>query len=149
MIEARTRAAFALAIGLGASQLGCAPSATEATLAQVNVGGTWSYVGSRSGQVSATSGTLVLTQALTVRFNGTLDASEQDAVGGLHRVVGVVSGRTIDATAVDFDIVVDPTLTRHHTGAVRGDSLTGTWVELSDRGVVGSGTFRARRMHSP
>ena len=143
------RARIGLALCISASLSGCAPAATESTLALVHVAGTWTYVGSRSGQAAATTGTLALTQGQTVRFAGTLDASEQDADGGLHRVVGVVSGRTIDETTIDFDVIVDPAITRHHSGAVHGDSLTGTWVELSDRGIVGSGSFRARRVHSP
>ena len=134
-----------IALAALASQLACAGATTESALALVNVAGTWNYVGTYAGQSVATSGTLALMQDRTVRFNGTFDASEQDATGDIHRIVGVVSGRTIDATTIDFDVVVDPTLTRHHTGAVRGDSLTGTWVELSDRGVVASGSFRARR----
>ena len=148
----RTRSArgtMALAACLAASQLGCAATTTESALALVNVGGTWSYVGSRSGQSVATSGTLALTQDRTVRFNGTFDASEQDASGDIRRIVGAVSGHTIDETTIDFDVVVDPSLTRHHTAAVHGDSLAGTWVELSDRGVVASGSFHARRVRVP
>lgn len=145
MTRRRAPRALALAVCVLASQLACAGATTEAGPALINVGGTWSYVGTRSGQTVATSGTLALTQDQTVRFNGTFDASELDATGEVHRVVGVISGRTIDTTAIDFDVVVDPTLTRHHNGAVRGDSLTGTWVELSDRGIVASGSFRARR----
>ena len=145
MMRRAARETRAFGIFLVLSQLGCGVATTDSTLAMVNVAGTWSYVGTRSGQSAASSGALVLSQDKTVQFSGTFDVSEQDASGEIQRVVGVVSGRTIDATAVDFDVVLDATLTRHHTGAVHGDSLTGTWVELSDRGVVGSGSFRARR----
>ena len=134
------------AICIGASQVGCAAATTDSATALVSVAGTWTYTGSRAGQTAPTTGTLALTQDRTVQFSGTLDASERDALGNVHRVIGVVSGRTIDAATVDFDIIVDPTVTRHHDGTVHGDSLTGSWVELGDRGVVGSGTFRARRV---
>jgi hypothetical protein len=142
-LAARATCVFGACLVL--SQIGCGVATTDSTLALVNVSGTWSYVGSRSGQSVASSGALVLSQDRTVQFSGTFDASEQDASGQIQRIVGVVSGRTIDETAVDFDVVIDPTLTRHHAGAVHGDSLTGTWVELSDRGVAASGSFRARR----
>jgi hypothetical protein len=145
MMRRRAPRGVALAACVLVSQFACAGTTTEAGPALITVAGTWNYVGMRSGQTVATTGTLALTQDQTVRFNGTFDASELDATGEVHRVVGVVSGRTIDSTAIDFDVVVDPTLTRHHSGAVRGDSLTGTWVELSDRGIVASGSFRARR----
>lgn len=149
MTACSMRVAIPLVAWLAVSQSGCAAATTDFTLAQVNVDGTWSYVGSRAGQSVATTGTLALTQDKTVRFNGTLDASEQDAAGDIRRIVGIVSGRTIDAATVDFDVVVDPTLTRHHSGAVHGDSLAGAWVELSDRGIIASGSFRARRVRGP
>jgi len=81
-----------------------------------------------------------------VRFTGTLDANEQDAHSQLRHVAGVVSGHTIDESLVEFDMVIDPSTTRRHNGAVKGDSLTGSWVQTSDAGIVASGTFRARRV---
>jgi hypothetical protein len=142
-----SRAARAtLALCLAASGFGCAAVSTDATVAKVDVAGAWSYLAS-SSQNATTSGTLALAQDRTVQFSGTFDASEQDA-GGVHRIVGVVSGRTLDATAVDFDVLLDATRSRHHSGTVRGDSLAGSWVELTDRGVIASGSFRARRVRT-
>lgn len=141
----RARGVVALVICF-ACQVGCGGAPTDSTLASVNVAGTWSYAGSRSGQGTTTTGTLALTQDRTVRFNGTLDATELDPLGNVRRVIGVVSGRTVDDATIDFDIIVDPTVTRHHSGAVHGDSLTGTWVELSDQGIAASGSFRAHRV---
>ncbi|HEX8944250.1 MAG TPA: hypothetical protein VF785_14020 [Gemmatimonadaceae bacterium] len=122
---------------------------TDATIAQVSVRGTWSYASNESGRATSASGTLVLSQDSTVQFSGTLDANETDDRGLLHRILAVVSGRTIDATLVDFDVVLDPTVTRRHTGSARGDSLTGNWVELSPTGIAASGTFRAHRVRTP
>jgi hypothetical protein len=121
---------------------------TDATIAQVSVRGTWSYVSNESGRATSAIGTLVLSQDSTVQFSGTLDANETDDRGLLHRILAVVSGRTIDATLVDFDVVLDPTVTRRHTGSARGDSLTGNWVELSSTGIAASGTFRAHRVRA-
>jgi hypothetical protein len=131
------------------SQLSCIAASTDGSAAQVSVRGMWSYAAVQAGQPVTTEGTLVLTQDGTVRFSGTLDASERDTRGDVRRLIGVVSGRTVDASVVDFDLVLDPTSSRHHTGEVHGDSLSGTWVELNDRGVVASGTYRARRIRSP
>lgn len=118
------------------------------TLALVSVRGTWSYVSSQTGTSGATTGTLTLAQDSTVRFSGTLDGSETDDRGQARRVLAVVSGRTLDATLVDFDLAVDASVIRHHTGSVRGDTLTGNWVVLSDAGLSAAGTFRARRIRS-
>jgi hypothetical protein len=119
---------------------------TDATLAQVSVRGTWSYVSNESGRATSSTGTLTLSQDSTVRFSGTLDANELDERGQIRRLLAVVSGRTLDATLVDFDVVLDPTETRHHSGSARGDSLTGTWIEVSSTGIAASGTFRAHRV---
>jgi hypothetical protein len=123
-------------------------SSTDVTIAQVSVRGTWSYVSSESGRATSSVGTLTLAQDSTVRFSGTLDANETDERGQIRRVLAVVSGRTIDATLVDFDVVVDPAVTRRHTGSARGDSLTGNWVEVSSTGIAASGTFRAHRVRT-
>lgn len=131
------------------SQASCIAATADGSVALVNVRGTWSYAAVQAGEPVTTEGTLVLSQDSTVRFSGTLDASERDTRGDVRRVIGVVSGRTVDATVVDFDMVLDPTLSRHHTGEIHGDSLSGTWVELTDRGVVASGTYHARRTRSP
>jgi hypothetical protein len=130
-----------------ATVLACS-APTDAPIAQVSVRGTWSYVGNESGRATSSVGTLVLSQDSTVRFSGTLDANETDDRGQIRRVLAVVSGRTIDATLVDFDVVLDPAVTRHHTGSARGDSLTGNWIEVSSTGIAASGTFRAHRVRT-
>jgi len=138
-----------IAVACIVTTLGASCSApTDSTIAQVSVRGTWSYASNESGRATSSAGTLVLSQDSTVRFSGTLDANETDDRGQLHRVLAVVSGRTIDATLVDFDVVIDPTLTRHHTGSARGDSLTGNWIEVSSSGIAASGTFRAHRVRA-
>jgi hypothetical protein len=124
----------------------CLSAPTETAPATIIVRGSWSYASVQSGSATIANGTLVLSQDSTVRFTGTLDANEQDSHGQLHRIAGVVSGRTIDESLVEFDMVIDPITTRRHSGAVKGDSLTGSWVEVSDAGIGASGTFRARRV---
>ena len=149
-MRTHSRCLVALAVATASSLSSCAsPTGTDATLALVSVRGSWSYASSDAGRATATTGTLALSQDSTVRFNGTLDANETDGRGQVRHIVGIVNGRTLDATLVDFDLAVDASVIRHHTGSVHGDSLTGNWVELSDAGVSAAGTFRARRIRSP
>jgi hypothetical protein len=136
-------AAAACLLLLGA---GCLRAPTDVAAATIIVRGTWSYASVQSGGVTTANGTLTLAQDSTVRFTGTLDANEQDTHGQIRRIVAVISGRTLDESLVEFDLVVDATTTRHHTGSVSGDSLTGSWVQLSDAGIAASGTFRAHRV---
>jgi hypothetical protein len=136
-----------MALATTVTVLACS-APTDAPMAQMSVRGTWSYVGNESGRATSSVGTLVLSQDSTVRFSGTLDANETDDRGQIRRVLAVVSGRTLDATLVDFDVVLDPAVTRHHTGSARGDSLTGNWIEVSSTGIAASGTFRAHRVRT-
>ena len=128
------------------SGVSCLSAPTETKPATVIVRGSWSYTSVQSGEATVANGTLTLSQDSTVRFTGTLDANEQDPHGQLHRIAGVVSGHTIDESLVEFDMVIDAATTRRHNGAVRGDSLTGSWVQISDAGITASGTFRAHRV---
>ncbi len=142
MIRPRAVAAFILL----ASAASCLSAPTESAPATVIVRGSWSYVSAQSGTATTANGTLSLSQDSTVRFTGTLDANEQDGQGQLRRIAAVVSGHTIDASLVEFDMVIDPSTIRRHSGAVKGDSLTGSWVQVSDAGIAASGTFRAHRV---
>jgi hypothetical protein len=144
----RTRVARMIGVIASAMNFVACSALTDATLAQLSVRGTWSYVSNETGRATVSVGTLSLAQDSTVRFSGTLDANETDDRGLIHRLLAVVSGRTIDASLVDFDVVLDPSATRHHTGTARGDSLTGNWVELSSTGIAASGTFRAHRVRA-
>ncbi len=141
----RRALAFIPVLLLGVS---CLSAPTESAPATVIVRGSWSYVSVQSGDATTANGTLTLSQAGTVRFTGTLDANEQDARGQLRRIAAVVSGHTIDQTLVEFDMVVDPSTIRRHNGAVTaaGDSLAGSWVQVSDAGIAASGIFRAHRV---
>ena len=124
----------------------CLHAPTDVTPATVIVRGSWNYASAQSGSTAMANGTLMLSQDSTARFTGTLDANEQDSHGQLRHIAAVISGRTIDESLVEFDVVIDPATTRRHSGAVKGDSLTGSWVQISDAGIVASGTFRARRV---
>jgi hypothetical protein len=140
----RRRALGVIAIlALGTS---CLSAPTETVAATVIVRGSWSYISVQSGTATTANGTLVLSQDSTTRFTGTLDANEEDTRGQLGHIAAVVSGRTIDQALVEFDLVIDPATTRRHNGVVKGDSLTGSWVQIGDAGIAASGTFRAHRV---
>lgn len=124
----------------------CLSAPTETVPATVIIRGSWSYVSVQSGTATTANGTLVLLQDSTTRFTGTLDANEQDTRGQLGHIAAVVSGHTIDQALVEFDLVIDPATTRRHNGVVKGDSLTGSWVQIADGGIAASGTFRAHRV---
>jgi hypothetical protein len=145
MIRLSLRKRAVAAVVVVGTMIACS-APTDAPIALVSVKGTWSYVSNENGSATSSVGTLVLSQDSTVRFSGTLDANETDDHGQLRRVLAIVSGRTIDASLVDFDVVVDPTVTRRHTGSARGDSLSGNWIEMSAGGIAASGTFRAHRV---
>jgi hypothetical protein len=142
------RVARMMGITVSAMAVVACSAPTDTRLAQLSVRGTWSYVSNETGRATASVGTLSLEQDSTVRFSGTLDANETDDRGLIHRLLAVVSGRTIDASLVDFDVVLDPSVTRRHTGTAHGDSLTGNWVEVSSTGIDASGTFRAHRVRA-
>ena len=123
-------------------------SPTDAPPGLVSVSGVWNFSSVESGRPNSTIGTLTLSQDATVRFTGTLDASETDDRGQVRRIIAIVSGRTIDSTLVDFDLVLDPSTTRRHSATLRGDSLAGSWVQVSNAGGALSGTFHARRIRA-
>jgi hypothetical protein len=133
------RAAFA-----GALAVACA-SPTEATGSSTLVNGTWSYFATNAAAPTVINGSLSFTARGGSTFGGSLDGTESGEPSGDRRVVGIVSGRVLDSTLVDFDLTLAGDALRH-VGTVRGDSLIGTWVEMSSGGVVASGAFRARRV---
>ena len=113
----------------------------------VPVLGTWTYSATQGSPSAAQlSGALAFSGQTGAQISGTLDVVET-GVGGLQRrLAGPVSGRTVDSTTVDFDMLLG-TISRRHVGQVRGDSITGTWVETPVDGGVpsASGSFRASR----
>jgi hypothetical protein len=79
------------------------------------------------------------------QVGGSVDFVETDARGQQRRVAGPFSGRTVDSTTLDFEVILGA-VSRRHVGKVKGDSLTGTWVEASSDGIpTASGTFRSAR----
>ena len=113
----------------------------------VPVLGTWSYTATQGSPTAAQlSGALAFSGQTGAQISGTLDMIETGAGGLQRRLTGPVSGHTVDSTTVDFDLLLGAA-SRRHVGQVRGDSITGTWVETPVDGGVpsASGSFRASR----
>jgi hypothetical protein len=113
----------------------------------VPVVGSWNYVAVQGSPSAAQlNGALAFSGQTGAQISGTLDVIEVGSGGQQRRLAGPVSGRTVDSTTLDFDLLLGD-LSRRHVGQVRGDSLTGTWVEAPVDGGVpsASGTFRASR----
>ena len=132
---------------LAAAVLGCV-GATDPGTAGVAVTGSWRYAGRQASPADAElTGTLSFTQQSGASVAGALDFVESDARGQQRRLAGPVAGRTVDSTTVDVDVTLGA-VTRRHVGRVKGDSLTGTWIEQPAAGgpPTASGTFRAARV---
>ncbi|HUF26635.1 MAG TPA: hypothetical protein VMM18_06610 [Gemmatimonadaceae bacterium] len=121
-------------------------SGTEPGPPPVPLVGEWSYEGTQTSPHSATlDGTLEVDRQSGQRFEGSLDVIES-AAGGGRRLTGLLSGLAFDAQTVDFDVTIDG-IARRHVAEVRGDSLVGTWAEVSVGG--GTGAFHAVRQGAP
>lgn len=139
----RARAVVAAAHLLAASA--CAGNATDPGRPGVSLVGTWRYAATGASAAQA-QGALSFTQQRGAQVAGALDVLETAADGTQRRLAGPLAGQTSDSTTVDFEVQLGAAA-RRHVGRVRGDSLTGTWVETSVGGgaPTGSGSFRAAR----
>jgi hypothetical protein len=112
----------------------------------VPVLGAWSYAGKQVAPGTASlTGSISFSTQIGARIGGSMDFVETDSRGQQRRIAGPFSGRTVDSTTVDIEVVLG-TISRRHVGKVNADSLTGTWVESSSDGIpTASGTFRSMR----
>lgn len=106
--------------------------------------GTWNYVSTQASSSAKDSGTLTVTSQSGHNLQGTFAVDHLDS-SGTHPVSGPVSGQALDSTTLNFDMFLNGTTDRQHLGTVKGDSITGTWVEMG----VASGNFRAARKVGP
>ena len=110
---------------------------TDTSPTELNLVGAWRYTGAQtSGQRVTYDGTLTISQQSGRTFSGGLDAQAVSAQGLVTRVNGVVSGRVLSTSSVDFDLQsIDDV--RRHVGTVAADTLKGSWAngDLSLLGV--------------
>lgn len=120
---------------------------TETGRPGVPVIGTWRYAAQQDAPARADlQGALAIGEQSGARITGALDVVETDVRGQQRRLAGPMVGQSADSTTLDFDVTLG-TGTRRHVGRVRGDSLTGSWIEQPVAGgaPTASGSFRAAR----
>ncbi len=135
-VALRASAMFAMAMFAAALSACVSPStAPDAVNEQ------WRYAGvQRVPTALQLDGALRITSRSGERFEGSLDLRRTDALGQVERVTGLVSGRGTNTT-LDFEAMLDGAVVRH-IGRVRGDSVTGTWLDDDSGGAaVVSGSF--------
>jgi hypothetical protein len=115
------------------------PSATDVQLV-----GSWHYVAAQtSGNRVTYDGTLVISQQEGRTFAGGLDAEATVPQGGVVRVNGVVSGRVVSSSSVDFDLQF-PDDVRRPVGSIAGDTITGSWATADLTALGGFTAVRIR-----
>lgn len=106
------------------------------------LGGRWTYLAQQETPVRGTiTGTVVLSSANCIDFQGALDAVEVFPTGETRRLSGAVTGTVVEGTLVTFAASLGSE-EREHLARLDGDSIAGTWVESSGGG---SGRFSGTR----
>jgi hypothetical protein len=138
----RTWVVFLVPLALACSQptAGCG--------ADSPVRGQWSYRAVRESPAQASiSGSMTIEMRNCVDLQGSLDIVEVLPTGETRRIAGPISGTLIDSGLVRFDATLG-TSDREHFARLRGDSLSGTWIELAGS-MSGAGSFSGRRQVVP
>ncbi len=106
----------------------------------------WRYLGTQRVPTTVQlDGALRITSRSGERFEGSLDLRRADVLGVVERVTGLVNGRGTSHT-LDFEALLDGAVVRH-IGRVRGDSISGTWLDDDRSGAATtSGTFTLVRV---
>ena len=93
--------------------------------------GTWTFTGQQTAPALQLSGTLVVGSQQGDLVSGQLSFEEHDGVGTTLRA-GPITGRAIDTTDVDFDLLLSNG-ERRHIGRISSnqDTLQGLWVQMA------------------
>lgn len=114
-------------------------SPTDSTPTDVQLVGNWHYTAAQtSGPRVTYDGMLAITQQAGRTFSGGLDVQATSPQGTVMRVNGVVSGRVVSTSSVDFDLQLTDDV-RRHVGSVVRDSIKGTWA-TADLSTIGAFT---------
>jgi hypothetical protein len=109
--------------------IGCS-LATEPSGEVADVLGDWQYSGDQTAPALTLEGTLSIQNQAGENVSGQLSWQESDGGGVIRSVGGPVSGRVIETTDIDFDVLLSGT-ERRHVGRIIGDTIRGAWVEVS------------------
>lgn len=104
--------------------------ATGPSGAVADVRGTWHYSGDQAAPALTLDGTMIINSQALDLVSGQVSWTEQEVGGGTRVDGGPVSGRVIEQSDVDFDVLRSGT-ERRHVGRITGDTIRGAWVELS------------------
>ncbi len=120
---------------------------TDTGAGSVALAGRWQYSAAQTGGSAETfNGTLVIGQQSGASFQGTIEVTATSTETGATRsLAGPVSGSAAAIGAIDFDVFLEQQ-PRRHVAELAGNTLSGTWLRLSDGVVSASGTFSARRL---
>lgn len=128
MTSARTLRSGALLIP---TLIACACSFPTDPAGEVaDVRGTWHYSGDQAAPALTLDGTLLISTQRDDVIGGQLSWQEQGVAGGVRSDGGPVSGRVIEDSDVDFDVLLAAT-ERRHVGRIIGDTIRGAWIEVS------------------
>ncbi len=92
--------------------------------------GTWHYSGDQAAPALTLDGTLIISSQAQDVVSGQVSWTEQEVGGGTRVDGGPVSGRVIERSDIDFDVLRAGT-ERRHVGRITGDTIRGAWVELT------------------
>ncbi len=126
--------------GLVLSLVGCLPPTADAGPV-ADVLGTWDYSGQQTAPALDLTGVLVIESQDGATISGRLSWEERDAGGGLRSEAAPVSGRVIESSDIDFD-VLGVGGDRRHVARLTAGAMDGTWVQVQ---ALRSGTFTATR----
>ena len=108
---------------LAAGVVACSPGDCPAPPATVL--GKWTYTAHQTAPPATLTGALTIDSGCP-GFQGTLDGTQNDGLGGNTQVHAIISGQMVGTASVDFD--ADG---RRHYGSIKNDSMTGTWFDQS------------------
>lgn len=120
---------------------GACTLSTEASTDVADLRGTWHFTGDQTAPALAMDGSLVIEAQSGDVVSGRLSWQEQVVGGGTRVDGGPVTGRVIDRSDVDFDVLMAGG-ERRHVGRLSADTMRGAWVQVS---TGSSGAFVAVR----
>jgi hypothetical protein len=144
------RSAVLGAVALAALAAACA-SPTESGPPPIDLLGEWAYVAEQDDPAAHLEGTLRIVRQRGRGVEGELVVTETSAGTQFSRS-GIVSGRILETTIIDFDVYLDGEgIPRRHVGRLTTDSMAGDWLDMPGAPGMPSaaGVFRAARAVAP
>lgn len=119
---------------------GCVDAAGPTTEA-ADVRGSWRFTADQAAPALQLEGTLMIQSQRGDLLTGTISWEERDGSGVTRLDGGPVTGRVIDRSDVDFDVLMSGG-SRRHVARLSTDTMQGSWLQVANGQ---SGGFRAVR----